>query len=152
MKGPGKVLKWHVPGVVLRICLFFAWIAHKVWNTRAQQDTCDMRRAGVKLQQLATQHLSDPALVERLLSNSHAGTSSSASLSSGTTTFARVLHLSGRLVGSATRVPAGGLLSLPWQGTTRQQRVGHLTVLLLYLTSISWLTGACSMLAFAYCL
>ncbi|WIA42805.1 hypothetical protein OEZ86_008742 [Tetradesmus obliquus] len=54
---------------------------------------------------------------------SHAGTSSACSLSSGTTTFARVLHLSGRLAGNANRVPAGGLLSLPQPGATRQQRL-----------------------------
>ncbi|WIA22346.1 hypothetical protein OEZ85_004659 [Tetradesmus obliquus] len=53
----------------------------------------------------------------------HAGTSSASSLSSGTTTFARVLHLSGRLAGNANRVPAGGLLSLPQPGATRQQRL-----------------------------
>jgi hypothetical protein len=100
-----------------------------------------MRRAGLKLQQLATQHLADPVLVERLLSNRHAGTSSASSLSSGTTTFARVLHLSGRLAANANRVPAGGLLSLPQAGATRQQRVGHWTLLLLlYLTPISRLT------------
>jgi hypothetical protein len=93
-------------------------------NSYAHLDTCDMRRAGLKLQQLATQHLADPILAERLLSNSHAGTSSAASLSSGTTTFARVLHLSGRLAGYTNRVPVGGLLSLPQAGAARQQRVG----------------------------